>query len=152
MITIFYYSQEDSEEYESQTDDRVLSDSDSETRIINWKKKHELEDKLVNTAMQTNSNSSQSRKRLRLNKNTNVEESNDEERSSQPSKNNRVRNHKASGSCASQKSSTEENIPDFDSMSTQQLKTLLSQYGVKSGTKKFMVDKLQQIHKAIQQF
>jgi hypothetical protein len=124
----FYHTQE-KENTPSDDDEYDLSDSDSETRVINWKKKHELREKLVNNVMGTSQ--VEPKKKLILRK----EDSN---KSSKP----------AASSSSSQKS---KELPDFDSMSIDQLKTLLSQYGVKSGPRKFMIEKLSQIHSAMHQ-
>lgn len=50
---------------------------------------------------------------------------------------------------SSQSNSSQKSIPNFDEMSLEELKKELSKFGVKSGKKKYMVDKLTQIYNAI---
>jgi hypothetical protein len=144
--TSFYHTQE-KQDLESENDERDLSDSDSETRIINWGKKNELREKLVNNVMGANSTQSQNtRKGLQLRK-----KKPEKDESSSGSDQEAAKTRKKRKNPSSSQKSNAENVPDFDAMSIQQLKTLLSQYGVKAGTKSFMVEKLKQIHAAIQQ-
>ncbi|KAL0481390.1 hypothetical protein AKO1_012686 [Acrasis kona] len=116
----FYHSQEVNQDQNSgdEEDTRGLSDSDSETRVIDWSKKNQLKVKLVSNVMH-NGQSKGKKKTTKKKKN------------------------------ASDNESDKPEVPDFDSMPIHQLKSLLSQYGVKPGTKKSMVEKLQQIHKAV---